>query len=161
MFRSNHPSRTGEVQRHNLKGGNALSSSTRSNGPSALYPFRLSFYERAPLEEVTIEEFEGWALDRLRGASICCRRCCCYWCADERARWLTRPLDTTRPAVLADIEALLTRGRPADEIARVIAPRLKQYLPMANNTAVNVDLDAERRKDHIGHFVLRLAFCRR
>ena len=72
MFRSNNPSRTGEVQRHNLKGGNALSSSssTRSSGPSALYPFRLSFYERPPLEEVTIEEFEGWALDRLRGVLV-------------------------------------------------------------------------------------------
>ena len=151
------------MQRHNLKGGNALSSSTRSSGPSALYPFRLSFYERAPLEEVTIEEFEGWALDRLRGASDAVAAAVgVLSMADPawRTGWTRCPLDTVPSAVLADIEALLTRSRPADEIARVIAPRLKQYLPLANNTAVNVDLDVERRKDHIGHFVLRLAFCR-
>lgn len=62
--------------------------------------------------------------------------------------------------VLADIEALLTRGRPPDDVAKVLGPRLKQYLPLSSNTAVNSDLDKERRKDHIGHFVLRLAFCR-
>lgn len=62
--------------------------------------------------------------------------------------------------VLADIEALLARSRPIDEISKVIQPRLKQYLPLSSNTAVRENLDEERRKDHIGHFVLRLAFCR-
>lgn len=62
MFRSNN-ARNGEVQRHALKNGQAI----QRSGPSALYPHRLSFYERPPLEEVTIEEFEGYALDRLRG----------------------------------------------------------------------------------------------
>ena len=63
MFRSNVP-RNGEVQRHPLKNGQV----PQRSGPSALYPHRLSFYERPPLEEVTIEEFENYALDRLRGA---------------------------------------------------------------------------------------------
>jgi DNA primase large subunit len=31
------------------------------------YPFRLSFYERPPLDDVTIEDFEIFAIDRLRG----------------------------------------------------------------------------------------------
>jgi hypothetical protein len=34
------------------------------------YPHRLNFYSRPPLEEITIEEFEIWAIDRLRSA--CC-----------------------------------------------------------------------------------------
>ena len=62
--------------------------------------------------------------------------------------------------VLADIEALLTRGRPIDEIGKVIAPRIKQYIPLSANTAQRENLLEERRQDHIGHFVLRLAFCR-
>lgn len=32
------------------------------------YPHRLNFYEKPPTEEVTIEDFEVWAIDRLRGA---------------------------------------------------------------------------------------------
>lgn len=31
------------------------------------YPFRLNFYIRPPPKEVTLEEFEGFALDRLQG----------------------------------------------------------------------------------------------
>lgn len=144
MFRTSNAGARGEVTRHPLKAGQH----TRS-GPSEQYPFRLNFYIRPPLDEVTIEEFEGWALDRLRSAYWLPQISCCH------------PLKLTcARAVLADIEALLTRGRPPDDVAKVLAPRLKQYLPLSSNTAVNVDLDKERRKDHIGHFVLRLAFCR-
>jgi hypothetical protein len=31
------------------------------------YPHRLNFYTAAPLNEITIEEFELWAIDRLYG----------------------------------------------------------------------------------------------
>ena len=31
------------------------------------YPFRLNFYREPPVHEVTIEQFETWAIDRLRG----------------------------------------------------------------------------------------------
>lgn len=37
---------------------------------------------------------------------------------------------------------------------------MKQHLPLASSTARTVDLDAERRSDEIGHWVLRLAFSR-
>ncbi|GAA5973432.1 hypothetical protein JCM11641_006457 [Rhodosporidiobolus odoratus] len=33
---------------------------------SGKWPFRLSIYERPPLDELTLEEFEVWAIDRLR-----------------------------------------------------------------------------------------------
>lgn len=65
MFRTTNAGARGEVARHPLKGGQQ----TRS-GPSERYPYRLNFYTRPPLEEVTIEEFEGWALDRLRSEYI-------------------------------------------------------------------------------------------
>ena len=31
------------------------------------YPHRLSFYEVPPTTEITLEQFEQWAIDRLRG----------------------------------------------------------------------------------------------
>lgn len=31
------------------------------------YPFRLSFYDVPPTAEISLEEFETWAIDRLRG----------------------------------------------------------------------------------------------
>lgn len=61
MFRSTNAPARGEVTRHAVGKGEKGRS-----GPSGLYPFRLNFYSRPPLEEITIEQFEEWALDRLR-----------------------------------------------------------------------------------------------
>ncbi|GAW08411.1 dna primase large subunit [Lentinula edodes] len=35
-----------------------------------------------------------------------------------------------------------------------------KYLPLNSNSALGIDVLEERRKDQLGHFVLRLAFCR-
>jgi DNA primase large subunit len=32
------------------------------------YPHRLNFYSTPPTADITLEEFEQWAIDRLRGA---------------------------------------------------------------------------------------------
>ena len=85
-------------------------------------------YEEPPLGDVTIEEFELFAIDRLR--------------------------------VLGEIESSWARNRPLDELKRVVADQCGKYVPLNSNSAVGVALDEQRRKDHIGHFVLRLAFCR-
>ena len=34
------------------------------------YPFRLNFYTTPPLREVTLEDFELWAIDRLHGKCL-------------------------------------------------------------------------------------------
>jgi len=78
--------------------------------------------------DVTIEEFELFAIDRLR--------------------------------VLGEIESSWARNRPLEELRKVVGDQCGKYLPLGNNTARTVELDEQRRKDHIGHFVLRLAFCR-
>ncbi len=31
------------------------------------YPYRLNFYETPPTTEISLEDFEKWAIDRLRG----------------------------------------------------------------------------------------------
>lgn len=78
--------------------------------------------------DVTLEEFETCALDRLR--------------------------------ILAEIESSAARNRTWEELKAVTATQCAKHLPLAATSAFKVDRDAERRNDHLGHFVLRLAFCR-
>ncbi|KAF9005580.1 eukaryotic and archaeal DNA primase, large subunit-domain-containing protein [Cyathus striatus] len=92
------------------------------------YPYRLNFYDKPPLNDVTIEEFETAALDRLR--------------------------------VLAEIESSAARNRTWEEVKKVTEAQCNKYLPLHASTAKYMLVDEERRKDHLSHFVLRLAFCR-
>ena len=86
-------------------------------------------YDKPPIEDITIEEFETAALDRLR--------------------------------VLAEIESCYARNRTFKEMQSVIMDNVCQkYLELNRTTHQTKLVDVERRKDHIGHFVLRLAFCR-
>lgn len=86
-------------------------------------------YLTPPALDVTLEEFETFAIARLR--------------------------------VLAHIESLSHRSLPYPQFSAAVATYLKQHLPLSSNTARSVDLDAERRKDELGHWILRLSFCRR
>ncbi|GLB34126.1 putative DNA primase [Lyophyllum shimeji] len=99
-----------------------------TNHGALRYPHRLNFYDRPPLYDVTLEEFETCALDRLR--------------------------------ILAEIESSAARNRSWEELKTVTNAQCLKYLPLHATSAKTVDRDAERRKDHLGHFVLRLAFCR-
>ncbi|KAN0061169.1 DNA primase subunit pri2 [Thecaphora frezii] len=93
------------------------------------YPQRLNFYNLPPIHEVTIDQFESWAIDRLK--------------------------------VLAEIESSQARNRSFAEIKEAVNAVAKKHLPLSANTAYrSTDLDMERMKDHVSHFVLRLAFCR-
>ncbi|KAF8921387.1 DNA primase large subunit [Mucidula mucida] len=65
-----------------------------------------------------------------------------------------------RLRILAEIESSSARGRSWDDTKTVIGDQCKKYLPLSATSAISVDRDTERRKDHLGHFVLRLAFCR-
>lgn len=84
--------------------------------------------------DVKLEQFEQSALDRLR--------------------------------VLAEIESCSARGRPWDDTKRIVMELCRKHLPLSSNTSggdmeiKNAQRDDERRMDHLGHFVLRLAFCR-
>lgn len=92
------------------------------------FTYAFDSYDRPPLDDITIEEFEICALDRLR--------------------------------LLAEIESSYARNRSWEELKQVTVKQSEHYLPLNSNTAKNKNIEAERRKDHIGHFVLRLAFCR-
>ncbi|KAJ1940604.1 DNA primase subunit pri2 [Linderina macrospora] len=94
------------------------------------YPHRLSVYSEPPDMEVSIEEFETFALDRLQ--------------------------------VLKAIEDAQLRSKgDADQHERISAA-VDKHLPLHTNRSKLPlrQLMAERRKDHVSHFILRLAFSR-
>ncbi|CAG8748920.1 8688_t:CDS:10 [Cetraspora pellucida] len=105
-------SETGEVKNHEHK-----------------YPYRLNFYNTPPIEEISTEEFETFALDRLQ--------------------------------VLKAIEGAVLRSKTERQIADHIRDVSNQYLPLhSTEGGKGYPLEQERRKDHISHFILRLAYCR-
>lgn len=65
-----------------------------------------------------------------------------------------------RLRILAEIESSFIRNRSYEDLKTMVKEQQRKYLPLNSNTALGSDLDAERKKDHVGHFVLRLAFCR-
>lgn len=88
-------------------------------------------YDRPPTYDVTVEEFETSALDRLR--------------------------------ILAEIESSAARNRTGEELRDFIGNQCRKYMPLSPNERRGEDgtiRDAERKRDHLSHFVLRLAFCR-
>ena len=85
-------------------------------------------YQQPPILDITLEEFETFAIDRLR--------------------------------ILSYIESLQHRSLPYAQFQTQIATYLKTHLPLSSNTARSANLEQERRADEIGHWVLRLAFCR-
>ncbi|KAI0362235.1 DNA primase large subunit [Trametes cingulata] len=115
----------GEYKKHQVKDRKGGIVETHSH---LKYPLRLNFYDKPPIEDITIEEFETSALDRLR--------------------------------VLAEIESSYARNRTFKELCEVMKSICEKYLPLHSDSAARENADVERRKDHIGHFVLRLAFCR-
>lgn len=95
------------------------------------YPTRLSFYNVPPRSEITIEDFQSWAIDRLTVLGQI-----------ESAVYRNKS-----PTELnALIKSLTDKYLPlAANTARLL-----------KGNAV----EKERRKDHYSHFILRLAFCR-
>ncbi|KAF9483919.1 DNA primase, large subunit [Pholiota conissans] len=62
--------------------------------------------------------------------------------------------------ILSEIETSAARNRTWDELKKVTAIQCDQHLPLGHNIDKTEDLDGERRRDYLSHFVLRLAFCR-
>ncbi|KAJ3248611.1 DNA primase large subunit [Chytriomyces hyalinus] len=96
------------------------------------YPFRLSLYDKLPRVQLDLNSFETFALDRLK--------------------------------VLRAIENAAVRNKSAVEMAAVIKAATDKYMRMDPNSARAMagskTLEDQRRKDHLSHFILRLAFCR-
>ncbi|TPX59518.1 hypothetical protein PhCBS80983_g02395 [Powellomyces hirtus] len=106
---------------------------TRHNDPRlGPYPSSLNFYTVPPPYELTLMEFETYALDRLR--------------------------------VLKAVETAFLRAKKPDAVDRFIQTAHDEHMHLNRNVRINgvgaAKLYQERRKDHISHFILRLAYCR-
>ncbi|PWY86991.1 DNA primase, large subunit [Aspergillus heteromorphus CBS 117.55] len=95
------------------------------------YPHRLNFYEIPPTDEITLEQFEQWAIDRLKVLAEI--EACSY-----RNK---SPAETE-----AHITPLLQKYLPLSSNTS------------SSNGAADQRLKNERQKDHYSHFILRLAF---
>ncbi|TPX50746.1 hypothetical protein SeMB42_g01232 [Synchytrium endobioticum] len=107
------------------------------------YPYRLNLYRTPPSAELTLHEFETFALDRLQLLK-----------ALESCLLRNKKDDETKDYV--------------DRIAKKYLPLGSNHLANAAKSgaygqsphSVFTILDQERRKDHFSHFILRLAYCR-
>jgi DNA primase large subunit len=97
------------------------------------YPFTLNFYGSPPPFELTLDEFELFSLDRLKLLK-----------AVETAKLRCKKEEDVFKAMEPAVADLMDLGRNAPGLTKPKAQLLYE----------------QRRKDHISHFLLRLAFCR-
>ncbi|GEQ72204.1 hypothetical protein JCM33374_g5891 [Metschnikowia sp. JCM 33374] len=97
----------------------------------AAYQSRISFYDAPPLEEITLEEFESWAIDRLK-ILIEIESC------------------LARSKSFKEIEAII----------KPLLLKFLPLSPSGASSSMDTNIIAERRKDYYSHYTLRLVFCR-
>ena len=76
---------------------------------------------------------------------------------------VTETFAIDRLHILSEIEASFVRNRTYDELKAIVKAQQAKYMPLSissDKRTLREQTEAERRKDHISHFVLRLAFCR-
>ncbi|KAL2434949.1 putative DNA primase large subunit [Exophiala dermatitidis] len=97
------------------------------------YPYRLSFYDVPPTQEISLEEFEIWAIDRLR-----------ILAEIETCSFRNKSPQETATHLEPLLKKYLPLSSNSSAAGGVVDDRLRK----------------ERRKDHYSHFILRLAFCK-
>jgi hypothetical protein len=149
-------------------GGRPIGASTASSagvGPAGSLagplPVTLSMYSEPPHEEVTLDDFEVLAFERLRGELLSGLRggggggdeVSLQPCAMGRGARPDAQLPTLRlAAVLKKLEDCRQRGLKPPEANKVLADTWRGYMAVGS--------DAERaRKDTVSHHILRLAYC--
>ncbi|KAK5663148.1 hypothetical protein OQA88_6565 [Cercophora sp. LCS_1] len=96
----------------------------------AQYPHRLNFYTDPPTADIKLEEFEQWAIDRLRVLAEL--EACSF-------------RNKSPPETALHMKPILEKYLPLNSNPASTAP-----------SALHV---AQRQKDHYSHFILRLAFA--
>ena len=99
-----------------------------------VYPHRLNFYTLPPTSDITLEQFEQWAIDRLRVLAEL-----------EACAFRNRSPEETANHMKPFLEKYLPLN--ANSSAR------------AGKGEGEARLQEQRRKDHYSHFILRLAFA--
>lgn len=102
------------------------------------YPHPLQLYLKPPSGDISLEEFESIAYDRLKVLRIL-----------EQATLMGNKLYSPEWKI-AIIGYMKKDG-------------LRNYINLIQSTGANIDSDSDvtiRREDHISHFILRLCYCR-
>jgi DNA primase large subunit len=99
------------------------------------YPHRLNLYATPPTADITLEQFEQWAIDRLRVLAEL-----------EACSFRNKSPQETA----AHMKPLLDKYLPLDSNSSASASAA---------ASVSTRLTAQRQKDHYSHFILRLAFA--
>lgn len=111
-----------------------------------------------PSAEITLEEFELYALDRLQVRSVIpCHAAAAAAETSDKAQQASRigthTLSSQNTQVLRTIESLRLRAVKGDEFRMKLEEVLQKCLPMSG-TAADV------QKDQASHFILRIAYCK-
>ncbi|KAF8422397.1 eukaryotic and archaeal DNA primase, large subunit-domain-containing protein [Tirmania nivea] len=104
-----------------------------STGPAS-YPHRLNFYTAPPTSEITLDQFEQWALHRLKILGEI-----------EACQYRNKTAKETEAALRPLLDKYLPLGTSTSA----------KFSP-----ASLAKVTEERKKDHYSHFILRLAFAR-
>lgn len=96
------------------------------------YPFRPNLYAAPPTADITLEQFEQWAIDRLRVLAEL-----------EACAFRNRSPDETAAHMRPFLEKYLPLGANSSAKGGEQSARLRE----------------QRQKDHYSHFILRLAFA--
>ncbi|KAF9970591.1 hypothetical protein BGZ73_006695 [Actinomortierella ambigua] len=98
----------------------------------SIYPVRLSLYLQPPLLEISMDEFEQCAFDRMQ--------------------------------ILTALQNAQMRNLSPELLGKAMSEAFEKYMPMTTSTpdepVSRESLVNERLKDHISHYILRLAYCR-
>ncbi|XP_053566380.1 DNA primase large subunit [Bombina bombina] len=97
---------------------------------STLYPYSLQFYQQPPTENISLTEFETFAIERLK---------------------LLKTLENLGVSYVKGSEDY--NKKLEQEMRKLKFP----YRALQED--INDDVYDQRRKDHISHFILRLAYC--
>ncbi|VVT51809.1 uncharacterized protein SAPINGB_P003220 [Magnusiomyces paraingens] len=143
MFRQNFKRRRAQEKRH------FADSSLETHSATLTYPYRLNFYDTPPTLEITAEEFEQWAIDRMRVLG-------------EIESRLARNFPPKE--LEASLRPILDKYLPLGSNASMARASSSDPTPVdIKNGPLHFDENNEqhkRLKDHYSHFILRLAFCR-
>ncbi|XP_078397960.1 DNA primase large subunit isoform X4 [Cetorhinus maximus] len=94
-----------------------------------IYPFPVQFYEQPPTENISLQDFESFAVERLK---------------------LLKSIETIGVSYIRASE-------PYNKKLEIELRKLK--FPYRVSSEEKLDDYEIRRKDHISHFILRLAYC--
>ena len=128
------------------------STSKRVSGLGGKRAAKLSFYPLPPTRDLSLDEFETFAIDRLKGKFDL------YLQAYYMNLWLTfiyMMLFVEIRAVLRMIQALRERGVKGIEFRREVNKIDDKLLP------IRIGNDDDKAKDNASHYILRLAYCQK